>query len=605
MSLLLQIILLLLAALIFVPLAKRYISAPVLGYLLAGLLLGSGVFNLIDDAGLISQLTDLGMVMLMLFLGFAFKPQQLWAQRHNLMINSGLPLLFTIIFLVSASFFILQDFLKSIILGFALALSSVTLVQQLLQNKIQINSKLGQTALPNLQLHTLFAVVLIGLFPLLEETASTQHGIAYFAAIIATISGLFLASRYLVRPTFRFLAHRHSIELIPVLGLLIVLSVLLIIDILNIHTLIGAFLAGILLAETEFKVEVERIISPFRDAAIGLLFLAIGLGLSLTPLLQSPLFILGSILGLLLIKATVIAASSYYQHRSAKFSLGLSILLAQSGELSFILLKIAETEQLLSKEILQPTLLIIFGSMLLTPLLYWIMNAKILPLMQQKAPKHTHDVPQHPILIVGFGRFGQVVARVLHMQGRQFSVMDSNQPDAEFIEQYGHHFLDADVTKVENLRAAGIEYCKLLIIAIDDVEDSMNLARHLRLNYPDLSLLVRARDRHHAHLLHDLGIQHVWRETYLSSLDMAQQALVETGCSTEDAQVQISQFQQQDQQLLKQSPWYHDQYETMDNYPNALAELEYLFENMRIVAPERLPDDQATQTDAKSPHETS
>ena len=301
MSLLLQIILLSLATLIFAPLAKRYASTSILGYLIAGLLLGSGVFNLIHDARLISQLTDLGMIMLMLFLGFAFKPQQLWVQRHSLMINSGLPLLLSIIFLVSASFFILQDFLKSMILGFALALSCITLVQQLLQNKIQINSKLGQTALSSLQLHSLFAVVLIGLFPLLEDTASTQHGIAYFAAIIATISGLFLASRYLVRPAFRFLAHRHSIELIPVLGLLIVLSVLLIIDILNIHTLIGAFLAGILLAETEFKVEVERIISPFRDAAIGLLFLTIGLGLSLTPLLQSPLFILSSILGLLLI----------------------------------------------------------------------------------------------------------------------------------------------------------------------------------------------------------------------------------------------------------------------------------------------------------------
>ena len=285
--------------------------------------------------------------------------------------------------------------------------------------------------------------------------------------------------------------------------------------------------------------------------------------------------------------------------------MGLAILLAHSGELSFLLLKIAESEQLLSKEILQPTLLIIFGSMLLTPLLFWLMNTKILPLMQKKAPKHAHDVPQHPILIVGFGRFGQVVARALHAQGRQFSVIDSNQPDADFIEQYGHHFLDADVTQVENLRAAGIEYCQLLIIAIDDVEDSMNLARHLRLNYPDLSLLVRARDRHHAHLLHDLGIQHVWRETYLSSVDMAQQALIETGCSTADAQVQISQFQQQDQQLLNQSLWSHDQYATMDHYPNALAELEYLFENIKIISPECLPDDQVTQTAAKSPHETS
>ena len=268
MSLLLQIILLLLATLIFAPLAKRYASTSILGYLIAGLLLGSGVFNLIHDAELINQLTELGMILFMLFLGFAFKPQQLWTQRHNLMINSGLPLLLSTILLISTCFFILQDVLKSIVLGFALALSSTTLAQQLLQNKRQINSTLGQTALLGLQLQTLFAVLLIGLFPLLEDTASTQHGIAYFAAIIATISGLFLASRYLVRPAFRFLAHRHSVELIPVLGLLIVFSVLLLIDILNIHMLIGAFLTGILLAETEFRTEVERIISPDRKSVV-------------------------------------------------------------------------------------------------------------------------------------------------------------------------------------------------------------------------------------------------------------------------------------------------------------------------------------------------
>ena len=144
-------------------------------------------------------------------------------------------------------------------------------------------------------------------------------------------------------------------------------------------------------------------------------------------------------------------------------------------------------------------------------------------------------MPQHPILIVGFGRFGQVVARALHAQGKHFSVIDSNQPDADFIEQYGHRFFDADVTQVENLRAAGIEYCKLLILAIDDVEDSMNLARYLRLNHPDLTLFVRARDRHHAHLLNALGIQYIWRETYAASLEMAQQALLETGLSNLDA----------------------------------------------------------------------
>ncbi|KYQ81365.1 potassium transporter [Acinetobacter sp. NRRL B-65365] len=605
MSLLLPIIFLLAATLIFVPLAKRYMGTTVLGYLIAGLVLGSNVSGLVEDPQLIQSLLELGMIAVMLFLGLAFRPVQLWVERRSILKHSGLPLAIIIPLLVGACFLLLNQLLTSLILGFALALSAVTLVQQLLQKKHQLHNQLGQACLATLQFQIFITVVLIALFPLLEETASTRHGIAYFAAIIATISGLFLASRYLVRPAFRFLAQKNSIQLIPVLSALIIVSVILIMDILNIHVLIGAFLAGLLLAETEFKAEVERILEPFKDAAIGLFFLAIGLGLSLEPLAQTPLLILGSIFGLVLIKAGVIAAIRYYQQRHARFSTLFAITLAQSGELTFILLKLAESEDLLSKALLQPALLIVFGSMLLTPLLYWLFDVEILPRLQKKVPVAPEDVPQHPILIVGFGRFGQVVARVLHAQGKQFSVIDSNQPDADFIEQYGHRFFDADVTQVDNLRAAGIEYCKLLILAIDDVEDSMNLARYLRLNHPDLTLFVRARDRHHAHLLNGLGIQYMWRETYAASLDMAQQALVETGLSNLDAQTQMERFKQQDELLLIQQHWVQEQQEIVEHYPSAIAELEYLFENTKTLQPDRMRNDQNTQSDANSLNETS
>lgn len=605
MSLLLPIIFLLAATLIFVPLAKRYMGTTVLGYLIAGLILSSNVSGLVEDPQLIQSLLELGMIAVMLFLGLAFRPVQLWVERRSILKHSGLPLAIIIPILIGACFLLLNQLLTSLILGFALALSAVTLVQQLLQKKQQLHNQLGQACLATLQFQIFITVVLIALFPLLEETASTRHGIAYFAAIIATISGLFLASRYLVRPAFRFLAQKNSIQLIPVLSALIIVSVILIMDILNIHVLIGAFLAGLLLAETEFKAEVERILEPFKDAAIGLFFLAIGLGLSLEPLTQTPLLILGSIFGLVLIKAGVIAAIRYYQQRHARFSTLFAITLAQSGELTFILLKLAESEDLLSKALLQPALLIVFGSMLLTPLLYWLFDAEILPRLQKKVPVAPEDVPQHPILIVGFGRFGQVVARVLHAQGKQFSVIDSNQPDADFIEQYGHRFFDADVTQVDNLRAAGIEYCKLLILAIDDVEDSMNLARYLRLNHPDLTLFVRARDRHHAHLLNGLGIQYMWRETYAASLDMAQQALVETGLSNLDAQTQMERFKQQDELLLIQQHWVQEQQEIVEHYPSAIAELEYLFENTKTLQPDRMRNDQNTQSDANSLNETS
>ncbi|MCH7355028.1 cation:proton antiporter [Acinetobacter sp. NIPH 1958] len=605
MSLLLPIIFVLAATLIFVPLAKRYAANTVLGYLIAGLLLGSSVSGLIEDPQLINKILDLGMIAVMFFVGFAFRPQQLWLERRGILKNSGSQLAVITLVLIGACFLLFNQLLTSIILGFALALSAVALPQQLLQKKQQLNQKLGQATLATLQFQSFIAVILIVLFPLLEDTASTRHGIAYFAAIIATISGLFLASRYLVRPAFRFLARKNSIQLIPVLSLLIVLSVILIMDILNIHILIAAFLAGLLLAETEFKTEIERVVEPFKDTAIGLCFLAIGLELSLHALSQSPLLILGSIFGLVLIKAVVIAAISYYQQRHTKRSALFAIILAQSGELSFILLKLAESEDLLAKEILAPALLIVCGSMLLTPVLYWLLDSKILPSLQKQVSRPVDEVPQHPILILGFGRFGQVVARVLHAQGKQFSVIDSNQPDADFIEQYGHRFLDADVTQIENLRAAGIEYCKLLILAIDDVEDSMNLARHLRLNYPDLTLFVRARDRHHAHLLNDLGVQHIWRETHASSLNMAQQALIETGLSIEQAHHQIEQFKQEDELLLIQQHWAHEQQDVIESYPNAIAELEYLFENTKTLRSDRLSNDQNTQSDANSLNETS
>ncbi len=605
MSLLLPIIFLLAATLIFVPLAKRYMGTTVLGYLIAGLVLGTHVSGLIADPQLIQSLLNLGMMAVMLFLGLSFRPVQLWLERKTILKSTGLQLAVTLPLLVGAAFLLFHQLQGSLILGFALALSAVTLVQQLLQNKQQLHSPLGQACLATLQFQIFITVILIALFPLLEDTASTRHGIAYFAAIIATISGLFLASRYLVRPAFRFLAQKNSIQLIPVLSTLIIVSVILIMDVLNIHVLIGAFLAGLLLAETEFKAEVERILAPFKDAAIGLFFLAMGLGLSLEPLTQTPLLILGSIFGLILIKSGVIAAIHYYQQRHARLNTLFAITLAQSGELSFILLKLAESENLLGKALLQPALLVVFGSMLLTPLLYWLFDTEILPRLQKKVPVAPEDVPQHPILIVGFGRFGQVVARALHAQGKHFSVIDSNQPDADFIEQYGHRFFDADVTQVENLRAAGIEYCKLLILAIDDVEDSMNLARYLRLNHPDLTLFVRARDRHHAHLLNALGIQYIWRETYAASLEMAQQALLETGLSNLDAQTQIERFKQQDELLLIQQHWVQEQQEVIEYYPSAIAELEYLFENTKTLQPDRTRSDQNTQSDANSLNETS
>ncbi|WP_212387998.1 cation:proton antiporter [Acinetobacter junii] len=606
MSLLITVLFFLVAALIFAPIAKRYTFSTILGFTIAGLLLGPSVFKLIDDVDEIQLLTDLGMLAVLFFLGFYLKPKQLWQQRHHVLKLYAMPLALISIVLCVACFLLLDQLLLGCLLGLSLSFSSVFLVQQFIEQKNQIHSQLGQNCLTAVQLQSCFAVILMILFPLLEDTATTRHGIAYFAAIIATISGLFLASRYLVRPAFHYLARHKSLELLPILSTLVLLSIFLILQILNIHILIAAFLAGLVLAETDFRTEIGNFIQPFKHALIGLLFFALGLNLTLNPLFQTPVFIVAAIVGLVVIKAGIIGVTSYFQQRQLKLSNLSAVLLAQSGELTFILLKIAESEKVISTQILQPTLVVVFGSMLLTPPLFWLVNSKVLPLILKKPVQPDSDeVAQHPILILGFGRFGQIIARVLHAQGQHFSVIDSNQPAAHFIEQYGHRFIDADVTQIENLRIAGIEHCKLAILVIDDVEDSMNLARHLRLNYPELILFARARDRHHAHLLHQLGVQQIYRETYLSSLGMAEDVLIETGLSIDETKTRIEEFKQHDQMLLRSHYSTYDEDDQIERYPNALAELEYLFENTSILAKHRLMNEQNTQSEANSQQEIS
>ena len=199
---------------------------------------------------------------------------------------------------------------------------------------------------------------------------------------------------------------------------------------------------------------------------------------------------------------------------------------------------------------------------------------------QSRYPLYDEILDQQPTMIIaGFGRFGQTIARVAHLQHQKFTAIDSNLEKVDFVRNYGGHLYYGDATHPDILRAAGIQQAKVFILAIDDIEDSMNVARHIRLNYPELQLLVRARDRHHVHLLRDLGVQHIWRETYLSSLGMAYRALCDLGVSDSDAKKSIELFRDYDEQLLaQQQRVYTDEQKVYESHRNALAELEHLFE---------------------------
>lgn len=582
MSLLLQITLFLGAALLVVPLLKRLGIATVLGYLITGIVLGPHVLNIANDPEAIHKLTEFGVIFLMFLIGLELRPQRLWTMRQSIFVIGSAQVGITAVVIGTILFFVLQQGIAtSLVIGSALALSSTAFVLQLLTEKQQLNTSYGQQSFSILLFQDIAAIPLIAVIPLLAGNESTHYGIAYFAAIVAAFTGLFLFSRFLIRPFFRFIVKTGAHELITAISLFIVLAVVLLMDLLNISTTLGAFLTGVLLTDSEFRHELEASIAPFKGLLLGLFFMTVGMLTPIQLLWQQPLFILAGALLLLLIKFTLLTAIARYYQLSWPNSLLLASCLAQGGEFAFVIFSVAQSEQLLSEAIIAPITLIVIISMILTPVLYWIIRQGIVPhLRSVTVPAYDEILDQQPTMIIaGFGRFGQTIARVAHLQHQKFTAIDSNLEKVDFVRNYGGHLYYGDATHPDILRAAGIQQAKVFILAIDDIEDSMNVARHIRLNYPELQLLVRARDRHHVHLLRDLGVQHIWRETYLSSLGMAYRALCDLGVSDSDAKKSIELFRDYDEQLLaQQQRVYTDEQKVYESHRNALAELEHLFE---------------------------
>lgn len=583
MPLLLQITLFLGASLLLVPLLKRFGIATVLGYLFTGMLLGPSVLNIASDAEAIQELAEFGVILLMFIIGLELRPQRLWQMRHSIFVMGSLQAGISGLLLAVICFFSLQQGIAaSIVIGFALALSSTAFVLQLLTEKQQLNTTFGQQSFSILLFQDMAAIPLIAVIPLLAGTQSTHHGVAYFAAIVATFSGLFLFSRYLMRPFFRFVAKSGAHELITAVGLFIVLGVVGLMDVLGISTTLGAFLTGVLLADSEFRHELEASIAPFKGLLLGLFFMTVGMTTQLSLLIEMPALIIGGALALLLVKMLALAAVARYFRQSWRNSLMLAACLAQGGEFAFVVLSAAVSEKVLTQAMMEPLTLIVTLSMVLMPLLYWLISAQILPRFGKAEAPQYDDIPDHhpPVIIAGFGRFGQIIARVAHMQHQPFTAIDSSLDKVDFVRNYGGQLYYGDAAQPDILRAAGIQHAKVFVLAIDDIEDSMNTARHIRLNYPHLKLLVRARDRHHVHLLRDLGVEHIWRETYLSSLGMAYQLLRDVGVSEDDAYKSIELFRDYDEQLLaQQQRIYTDEQKVYETHRNALAELEHLFES--------------------------
>lgn len=591
MSLLLQMTLFLAAALLIVPLGMRLGIASVLGYLVTGIVLGPSVLNIAHDAAAIMHLAEFGVILLMFLIGLELRPQRLWQMRQSILVFGSWQVLATGAVLSVVVLLCLDvSVLVSVVIALALALSSTAFVLQMLSEKQQLHSSFGQQSFAILLLQDIAAIVLLALIPIVaailslpsgnDSTSQSPHGIAYFAVIIACFSGLFLFSRYVMRPFFRYVASSGAHELLTAVALFIVLAVVLLMDTFGISTTLGAFITGVMLAESEFRHQLEASIAPFKGLLLGLFFMTVGFNTPLELLLSEPLLIFGAALALMLTKASILFVIGRCAKMNWRDSLMLGVCLAQGGEFAFVVLNVAVSEQLLSQALLQPINLVVIVSMILTPLLYWLVADKLLPRFAHVGQPKYDAIPdhQHDIIIAGFNRFGQIIARVAHMQHLPFTAIDNNLAQIDFVRRYGGTLYYGDVTQCEILRAAGIAQAKVFVLAINDPKDSIQVVQYLKLHHPHLKILVRARDRQHVHLLRELGVTAIWREHFGSALEMATALLMEMGTPAAQAAEKIAVFRQFDEKLLEeQQSVYTDMDKIVESTRSAFAELEHLF----------------------------
>jgi glutathione-regulated potassium-efflux system protein KefB len=584
MSTLLQATIFLGAAIILVPLGRRFGLATVLGYLLTGLLLGPSVFNVAGDPDVVMHFAEYGVVMLLFLIGLELQPSRLWELRRSIFLMGGLQVGVTAAIL---GLIVWKGFghglAAGIVVGFGLALSSTAFVIQLLNEKQELNSTHGRKAFSILLFQDMAIIPLLAILPLISGVRQQNYDVEYFIKVVAVFAGLILASRFIVRPFFRFVAASKATELLTAVALFIVMGVALLMHELNISMALGAFLTGVLLADSEYRHDLEASIQPFKGLLLGLFFMSVGMSANLSVFVEMPLTIVGLTIGLMLIKFVILVAITRLTGHRWPTSIRLGVALAQGGEFAFVLFSTALQQKVLPRELLDPLILIVTLSMALTPLAFWVLEKWGEPRLAAMNPEREFDqIPedQHQVIIAGFGRVGQIIGRVLRMHNIEFTAIEKSVHQVDFVRKFGNQVYYGDPSQPELLRAAGIEHTNLFILTLDDVDRSVRTAEYVRREYPHVKILARARDRQHVYRLREVGVEAIWRETYLCALGIAEQSLKGMGIDDEDAAQSIKVFREHDERLLRrQQAIYDDESLLIESARAAAQELEGLFDS--------------------------
>jgi monovalent cation:proton antiporter-2 (CPA2) family protein len=563
----------LLAAVIAVPIFRRWGLGAILGYLVAGVVIGPQVLGLIYEPQAAMRLSEFGVVMLLFVIGLELNPQQLWKMRFEVGLLGGLQMLISAL-LIAAALLVFSpltispsfSWQQAIIIGLTLALSSTAFAIPLMEEQKVMGLPLGRKGFSMLLFQDIAVIPILLLLASFAPVAN-EHGdrLPWWVGVL-TVLGVIVAARVLFNPLLKIAATYGSREILTAAGLLIVLGVSLLMLTVGLSMSLGAFLAGLLLAQSSYRHQLAADIEPFKGLLLGLFFIAVGMSLNLKLLFAHTLLVVFLALLLMAIKVGVIALILKVRKFSFREGILLGLMLSQGGEFAFVLMASADELSFVSKTVSNYVVLVVGISMALTgPLVILFDHLIRRSTLQEKAladmARHRESVTalaqpsenKPEVIIAGFGRFGQIVGRILVANNIPYNALDKNADHIEFLKQFGVKSYYGDPSRLDLLEAAGIRDAKVLVIATDGVQDSLNIVRLVKEHYPHVSLIVRARDRNHVYQLADLGATIPVRELYESSLAAATQTLLELGFTEGQSQNTIDLFRKHDEQLLQKA----------------------------------------------------
>lgn len=534
----------LVAAVIAVPIAKRLGLGSVLGYLIAGLLIGP-VFGLVgDETSTIQHFAEFGVVMMLFLVGLELEPRSLWAMKNKLLGLGGLQLGLTTGLITATAMLLSQPFGISLTVGLIFALSSTAIVLQTFQEKALHQTEGGKSAFSVLLFQDIAVIPMLALIPLLaipdlattaneaahHDSYNVVHGLSpwlYGIVIIGSVAFVTVGGYFLSRPLFKFVAASGLREIFTATALMLVIGISALMGLVGLSPALGAFLAGVVLANSEFRHELEANIEPFKGLLLGLFFITVGAGINFSVLSETPWLIAGITVAVMVVKALVLfVIAVIFKLRDANKWL-LTLSLAQAGEFGFVLLSFASQNAVLPQEVTSVLSLVVAISMFLTPGLFILFDNVIMPRYRAEKSLRAHDTidEKGSVVIAGIGRFGQIVNRLLVANDVKTVVLDIRSEQIDLIRRIGTKAYFGDASKPDILHTAGAPEASLLVIAIDNKDTAAEMVKYAKHAYPNVKVLARAFDRGHGYRLKQLGADFVVSETYHSALEMGAEAL--------------------------------------------------------------------------------